>query len=233
MATDTDRRSTILKNLRRRDNIRDFIDGLDDSECWPYPNGETYSIPADNKCLCCDEPIMVGVELRKDKLDELTRLHLINVYRYHPLANLDRGRQDQADLTDLSIELCPEEGSGSYSVSYEAVDKMERAAAPKLNLRDVAVIRSAFIHRHEWVLNKLHSVNDDRLDTCTADPEEGLELHAESDTGAECRSQAPLSEEEDHGFLLCEDVTVRAPNLTHFVAETNALASATLEMKVR
>lgn len=203
------RLSTILQNLRRRDNIRDFIDGLHDSECWPYPDGRTYSSAAIETCYCCDEPLMVEATLPEDKFEELTHLYITNVYRYHPLAALDKRRQDQADLVDVSIELCPEEGSGAYSVSYEVIEKAERMATIKLNLHDVAAIRSAFIHRHEWVLNKLHSVNHDRLEACK-ELEEGIELGTGSDIISQSENGEPPSEEEDHSFLLDEDVNVSA-----------------------
>lgn len=209
---DGGRLSTILRNLRRRDNIRDFIDGLHDSECWPYPNGETYSIAATHQCDCCDEPYMVEVNLREDKFEDLTRLYLINVYRYHPFAMSNRHRQDRVDLTDVSIELCPEEGIGAYSVSYEVVETASRRGTEKLNLHEVAAIRSAFIHRHEWVLNKLQSVNRERREACTK-LEEWLELGTESENNFEYENGEPLSEEEDHGALLCEHGYVSASNL--------------------
>lgn len=208
------RLARILRNLRRRDNIRDFIDGLHDSECWPYPDGETLPIAATHECDCCDGPMMVEATLRGDRLEELTHLFIINVYHYHPLAAVDKRRQDQADLTDVSIELCPEEGSGAYSVSYERVDKAERLATVKLNLHDVAAIRSAFIHRHEWVLNKLHSVNHDRLEACN-ELEEGFELDTESDVFSEWKheDEEPPSEEEDQDFLCAEDGYVSTFNM--------------------
>ena len=67
-----DRLATILAYLRSRDNIRDFIDGLEDSECWPYPGGESRPIaPTPGFCECCGEPSLPEVVLRGDKLFDL------------------------------------------------------------------------------------------------------------------------------------------------------------------
>ena len=200
-----DRLATILANFRRRDNIRDFIDGLEDSECWPYPDGESRPIAATPQfCDCCGESTLSEVMLRKDKIEELTHLFLTNVYRYHALAPFNRGNKHEAPLTDVSIELCPEEGPGAYAVSYEVVDKTQRRYAPCLNLRDVATIRSAFMHRYEWVINKFHSVKEDRRDAW-----ERLESSIEilpvlgdliSDP-MDSENEVSLSEEEDHDAL--------------------------------
>lgn len=200
-----DRLATILANLRRRDNIRDFIDCLEDSECWPYPDGETRPIaPTPEFCECCGEPSLPEVVLRKDKIEELTHLFLINVYRYHALAPFNRGNKHEAPLTDVSIELCPEEGPGAYAVSYEVVDKSQRRDAPCLNLGEVATIRSAFMHRYEWVINKFHSVKEDRREAW-----EMIELGFKIAPGldelmndpTESENEVALSEEEDHDAL--------------------------------
>jgi hypothetical protein len=198
-----DRFDTILHNLRRRDNIRDFIRGLEDSECWPYPNGEALPIAA--TCPCCDDPIMADVTLRQDKVEELTHLYLINVYRYHNLAPFSKGDHTRGELTDVSIELCPEEGLGAYTVSYEAANEVERIEAPKLNLHHVATIRSAFMHRYEWVVNKLHSVNRDRLNAGRRWESEYVYEHEHEACSDDERSEAPLSEEEDYDALSSDD----------------------------
>ena len=200
-----DRLATILANLRRRDNIRDFIDGLEDSECWPYPDGESCPIAATPAyCDCCGEPSLPEVVLRKDKIEELTHLFLINVNRYHALAPFGRGNVHEAPLTDVSIELCPEEGAGAYAVSYEVVDKTQRRDAPTLDLRDVATIRSAFMHRYEWVINKFHSVKEDRREAWEIAEKEfeiALGLGELTEDPVESENEVPLSEEEDHDAL--------------------------------
>ena len=158
-----DRLATILANFRRRDNIRDFIDGLEDSECWPYPDGETAPIPAMPEYGgCCGESRKPEVVIREDKIEELTHLFLINVRRYHALAPFNRGNKYEAPFTDVSIELCPEEGPGAYTVSYEVVDYSQRCDAPDLDLHDVATIRSAFMHRYEWVASKIYNAHEAR-----------------------------------------------------------------------
>jgi hypothetical protein len=196
-----DRLNTILQNLRRRDNIRDFICGMEDTECWPYPDGETRPIAA--TCPCCDEPLDAEVHLRPNKIDELTHLYLINVYRYHTLAPFSKSDHTRGELTDVSIELCPEEGLGAYAVSYEAADEVERIDAPKLNLHHVGTIRSAFMHRYEWVVNKLHSVNRDRLNASRKFVSEYVYEH-EACSDDE-RSEARLSEEEDYDAFSSDD----------------------------
>ena len=220
-----DRLATILANLRRRDNIRDFIDGLEDSECWPYPDGESRSIaPSPEFCNCCGEPSteLSEVVLRKDRIEELTHLFLTNVYRYHALAPFNRGNVYEAPLTDVSIELGPEEGAGAYAVSYEVVDKAQRRDAPTIDLRDVATIRSAFMHRYEWVINKFHNVKEDRRDAwekAEARLVEALGLGELVDDPIESENEVPLSEEEDHDALQADsDCSVSAqsscwPNL--------------------
>jgi hypothetical protein len=210
-----DRLATILANLRRRDNIRDFIDGLEDSECWPYPDGESRPIaPTPEFCDCCGEPSLPEVVLRKDKIEELTQLFLTNVHRYHALAPLDRGNVYEAPLTDVSIELCPEEGAGAYAVSYEVVDKAQRSDAPTLDLRDVATIRSAFMHRYEWVINKFHSVKEDRREAWEIAEHEfeiALGLGEPTEDPIESENEVPLSEEEDHDALQPDsDISVSA-----------------------
>jgi hypothetical protein len=205
-----DRLDTILRNLHRRDNIRDFLRGLEDSECWPYPDGEERPIAA--TCKCCDEPLVAEVTLRHDKIEELTQLYLINVYRYHNLAPFSKSDHTRGELTDVSIELCPEEGLGAYTVSYEAADEVERIEAPKLNLHHVATIRSAFMHRYEWVVNKLHSVNRDRLNALRRSGSEYMYEH-EACSDDE-RSEAPLSEEEDHDARSSDDGCVSASQST-------------------
>jgi hypothetical protein len=180
-----DRLNTILQNLRRRYNIRDFICGMEDTECWPYPDGETRPIAA--TCPCCDEPLDAEVHLRPD----------------HTLAPFSKSDHTRGELTDVSIELCPEEGLGAYAVSYEAADEVERIDAPKLNLHHVGTIRSAFMHRYEWVVNKLHSVNRDRLNASRKFVSEYVYEH-EACSDDE-RSEAPLSEEEDYDALSSDD----------------------------
>jgi hypothetical protein len=204
-----DRLDTILQNLRRRDNIRDFIDDLEDCECWPYPDGETRPRAPIPGCPCCENPLVEEVYPREDKVEELTHLYLINVYRYHTLAPFTKSGREQIELADISIELCPEEGLGAYAVSYEAVDETQRVDAPKLNLHHVATIRSAFMHRYEWVINKAHSVNRDRRDAWSRWLA-GDEHVALSDDE---QSQEPLSEEEDHDSFSSDDgcVSVSQP----------------------
>lgn len=184
----------ILNNFRRRDNIRDFIDALHDSECWPYPNGEEFSEAA--HCDCCGDPWAVDVQLREDKAHELMHLFLTNVICYHPFAPFNRKTQHEAELADVSIDLCPEEGPGAYTIHYEAADKSERVATEKLDLHQVATLRSAFMHRYEWVVNKMHSVNADRHDAVER-AIAGLESDEEMDDGSG-QNETPLSEEEDH-----------------------------------
>jgi hypothetical protein len=202
-----DRLNTILHNIRRRDNIRDFIHGLEDSECWPYPDGETRPIPADFcRCEDCEDDPVIEVYLCQAKIKELTQLYLINVYRYHTLAPFGNSDHNQGELTDVSIELCPEEGLGAYTVSYETADETQRIDAPKLNLHHVAAIRSAFMHRYEWVINKFHSVNRDRVNFWMRS-KAGVEDEATLDDE---RSEAPLSEEEDHDAFTSDDGCVSA-----------------------
>lgn len=204
--TKMDRLSTILHDLRRRDNIREFIDGLEDSECWPYPNDEYHSIPAAPTCSYCDEPCFEEADLRADKVKELTHLYITDVLRYHPLAPMNRRNKHHAELTDVCLEMCPEEGPGAYAVSYEVIDKVDRVAAPKLDLHNVATIRSAFMHRYEWVVNKVHTVNDDRLEAWKR-AKAGMEHIASSD---EEQNKAALSEEEDRDVFLSDDACVGA-----------------------
>jgi hypothetical protein len=195
------RLATILANLRRRDNIREFIDGLEDSECWPYPDGETQPIPAmPEYCDCCGESRKPEVVIREDKIEELTHLFLINVHRYHALAPFNRGNRHEAPLTDVTIELCPEEGPGAYTVSYEVVESSQRGDAPRLDLHDVATIRSAFMHRYEWVINKLHSVKEDRREAWET-PEPEVENAPVLVDPIESENVEPLSEEEDRDAL--------------------------------
>lgn len=206
-----DRLNTILHSLRRRDNIRDFIDGLEDSECWPYPDGETRPIPAMIECCaCCSEPFELEVNIRKEKIEELTHLYLTDIYRFHTFAPFGETSRRQIELADISIELCPEEGVGAYAVSYEAANEANRIGAPKMNLSDVAMIRSAFMHRYEWVVNKFHSVNRDRLEARKRF-KAGDEHVAPSD---EEQSEAALSEEEDHDAFLLNEGCVSPSRLT-------------------
>jgi len=226
-----DRLATILANFRRRDNIRDFIDGLEDSECWPYPDGETQSIPPDPKiCFCCGECSTAEVMLREDKIEELTHLFLINVHRYHALAPFNRSNKHEAPLTDVSIELCPEEGPGAYTVSYEVVESARRGDAPRLDLHDVATIRSAFMHRYEWVINKLHNVNEDRREVCEM-YELGLESAPELGDPIESENEAALSEEEDHDALQPDsDCSASTRLCPHYLPNpANCIHSATTE----
>lgn len=214
--TTMDRLATILANFRRRDNIRDFIDGLEDSERWPYPDGESRPIAATPQlCDCCGESSLSQVVVRKDKIEELTHLFLTNVYRYHALAPFNRSNKYEAPLTDVYIELCPEEGLGAYAVSYEVVDKSQRRYAPCLNLRDVAAIRSAFMHRYEWVINKFHSAKEDRRDAwekLESSIEVLLVLGDLIGDPIESENEVLLSEEEDHVALQpdsdCSDCSV-------------------------
>lgn len=191
---------TLLKNFRRRDNIRDFIDGLHDSECWPYTEGEGRPIPATFDFW--DAPIVFEVKLRGEKVHELMHLYLIDVQRYHPLVISDPTSLAKADTTDVTIELCPEEGLGAYTVSYEAADHSERFAAPKLDLHDVSVLRSAFIHRHEWVINKFSAVNRGRLEALENDKaKRGDQLTRRLQYNLYCEeNEGALSEEEDFDF---------------------------------
>jgi len=83
------------------------------------------------------------------------------------------------------------------------VEKSQRRHAPCLDLGDVATIRSAFMHRYEWVINKFHSVKEDRRDAW-----EMTELGSQIDPGLELvedpiesENEVPLSEEEDHDAL--------------------------------
>jgi hypothetical protein len=89
-------------------------------------------------------------------------------------------------------------------VSYEVVDKAQRGDAPTLDLRDVATIRSAFMHRYEWVINKFHSVKEDRREAWEIAEKEfeiALGLGELTEDPVESENEVPLSEEEDHDAL--------------------------------
>ena len=147
----------IKANLRRRDNIRYFVEGLEDSECWPYLEHQNGAPVAAN--FFSDEdgktPVFFEVAVRRETLDELTILHLPNVKR-----TIGRHLPPSATLVDLAIELTPEDGSGAYTLDYEIVEEPEsRDKAPLLYMNAVNELRSAFMHRYEWVASKVHSVN--------------------------------------------------------------------------
>lgn len=201
---------TILRNLRRRDNIRDFIDGLEDTECWPYPDGNEAPKPATFEDW--SGPITVEVKLREDKAYELMHFYLINVSRYHPFAPFDRKSDHDSDLTNVSIYLCPEEGPGAYTVEY-VVDKTERSHAPKLELQSFATLRSFLMHRYEWVVNKLHSVNSDRRDAWKR-VIAGLESDEDVDDCLGHENEEDLEEEENHDAVMNDDACVSGSTLS-------------------
>lgn len=191
---------TILKNFRRRDNIRDFISGLQDTECWPYPAGEEHPIPATFEDW--EGPTMVEAKLREEKVHELVCLYLINVQRYHPLAPFFGRGIENGEVADVSVELCPEEGPGAYAVDYEVVDRTERSEDNMLNTQEAATIRSAFMHRHDWVISKLQSVNRDRVEAwedAKIKPEVEPEIE-EPVEAMDCENEVEMSEEEDFDY---------------------------------
>lgn len=185
------RLDTILRNLRRRDNIRDFVDDLIDTECWPYPRGKSLPIAL----AAFDEP----VGFREGAMEELTSLYLINVERYFPnisISDSDPVKEQTSELVDVLIELSPEDGPGAYTVTYEPADKKVRSAAETINLKDVATLRSAFMHRFEWVCNKIESVNRERFEAWRSFDE--FDGYEEPECLAGTENEAPPSEEEDH-----------------------------------
>jgi len=147
----------------------------------------------------------------QDKIEELTHLFLTNVYRYHPFA---RGNEHDAPLTDVSIELCPEEGPGAYAVSYEVIEEAQRRDAPCLDLGDVATIRSAFMHRYEWVINELHSVEEDRSGAWETSETGYPTVPVVPDYVG--NNEVPLSEEEDH-YALQPDIYCKLSVSAHLL----------------
>jgi hypothetical protein len=160
------------------------------------------------------------VELHEDKIFELTELFLINVDRQHPLAHnyywrdAENGHHPRApvtkatakrfevELADVHIELCPEEGLGAYAISYENVDRTERSRAPKLDLMQVATLRSAFIHRYEWVMEKLETVIHSRREAWEDYASVTKTHYEDSSSDGETENEVPLVEEEDRDAML-------------------------------
>lgn len=199
----TSRFDAIKANLRRRDNIRHFVAGLEDSECWPYPEHQNGASVAAAPDLVDEDgnPIVYEVAVDVAKRDELTVLYLPNVNR-----PMFQAVPPQTTLVDLAVELMPADGPGAYVLDYEIVEGPEsRAEAPQLSMEEVNELRSSFMHRYDWVASKVHSVNlerqaaiDELLDESDNDSSsESTEDEVATTQGALLDNEEPLSEEED------------------------------------
>lgn len=177
-----ERSELVCQTFRRRDNIRHFVSGLEDSECWPYPqaqNGQSVSpIFGDD-----DDPALVQVAVKPEMVQELKVLALANVWWDSPAILGGPGPSNRETLVDVTIELSPEDGIGAYIMDCEPVENiMGRAHTMKLGMCEVRFARSAFMHRYEWVANKIESVNQSRFEVWD------MALTDESETEVEKRS---------------------------------------------
>ncbi|GAB7362159.1 hypothetical protein MBLNU230_g2185t1 [Neophaeotheca triangularis] len=144
-----------LDTLRRRDNIRDFVQGIKDSECWPYPEGQHGHVKA---ALTLDtsgyeqvaiKPLL-HMFLRKIKLEYIL-LEVVTI-------STDEAAQK---LVNLTMKLAPEHGPNYCQEDVEelagAKDRTKVNAI--LTPSDLRILRSALSHRFQWVVDKVNSVN--------------------------------------------------------------------------
>lgn len=144
-----------LDTLRRRDNIRDFVQGIKDSECWPYPEGQHGHVKA---ALTLDtsgyeqvaiKPLL-HMFLRKIKLEYIL-LEVVTI-------STDEAAQK---LVNLTMKLAPEHGPNYCQEDVEelagAKDRTKVNAI--LTPSDLRTLRSALSHRFQWVVDKVNSVN--------------------------------------------------------------------------
>lgn len=142
----TTRADGIIRSLRRRDNLGYFVDGLAETEIFPYPDGEKDPIP--KACLAYEE-----VTVCPERWPEVLKFSLQDV---------QASRLSDKELTNTTICLCPESGHGAYTEDNDPIStapsKLHRADI--LTQKDMERIRSAMWGRHDWILEKVAFINE-------------------------------------------------------------------------
>lgn len=132
-----------LQDLRRRDNIDDFVAGLVRFEVFPYPNGAKTAKPA--------QMAFQKVAIRPTMLDKLTKI----VY-------LARGASQ--DLLKVNTQIETDGGPGCYSEDRVVI--LQKTAAEPLTVGQARSLRSALFARYEWVTSKVADINEMRRRHC-------------------------------------------------------------------
>lgn len=128
--------------LHRRDNLVDFVDGLIETEVFPYPDGQRQVIAATYV------PVQ-EVTWKPGALDELTKLKVLGV----------KQRLDGIEkAVNMDITLTPDQGVGTYEVVYDVL-KADSATETLMGNKDVERIRMAMWARYDWVSEKVAEIN--------------------------------------------------------------------------
>jgi len=130
-----------LEEIRRRDNIEDFILGLVRVEVFPFPEGQKTAKPA-------------LMPFKEVTINEAKSLEIKTV----TYARVDN------DLGHVKVitQILPEESPGSYSEEREVIPITRDA----LTIAQARLLRSALFARYSWVISKIANVNEMRRLHC-------------------------------------------------------------------
>ncbi|GAB7342694.1 hypothetical protein MBLNU457_g0847t1 [Dothideomycetes sp. NU457] len=163
-----------LEDLRRRDNIDDFVAGLVRIEVFPYPDGAKTAKPA--------QMAFQKVAIRPTILDKLTKI----VYL---------ARTASQDFVKITTKLEPDGGPGCYSEDRVVI--LQTTAAP-VAVEQARALRSALFARYEWVISKVADINELRrrhLESPDETPDD--EDHVDHEELSEEPDPEILSEDDD------------------------------------
>ena len=182
--------TTLRKRFRRRDNLVDFVDGLIETEVFPYPSGQRVLIPA------IHVPVQT-VTWKPEALHELTSLTIVDVKL------VLNGTEKHVNV---NLTLTPEDGVGAYELDYEVVKEEATDSFRLMSLSDIERVRMAMWGRYDWVKEKLEYINRLRLQISNdgEELEDGMSDegndHDNSDTSLqelEADEEGTMSEEVD------------------------------------
>jgi len=131
----------ILEEIRRRDNIEDFILGLVKVEVFPFPEGQKTAKPA-------------LIPFKEVTINEAKSAELTTV----TYARVDHDLGHVKVITQILSEAAP----GSYSEEREVIPITRDA----LTIDQARSLRSALFARYEWVTSKIANVNEMRRLHC-------------------------------------------------------------------
>lgn len=135
----------LIKKLRRRDNLEDFVDGLIETEIYPYPSGQKTIVPA----------TYIPVQDVCIKTGAAAILTTIEIRGIPPPI----GSDTKFVYSDVTMTLTPQDGVGTYEMEYQWPSKLREDAPTPPTRQDFERIRMAMWARYEWVLERIDWIN--------------------------------------------------------------------------
>ncbi|KAF1346848.1 hypothetical protein BDV97DRAFT_400740 [Delphinella strobiligena] len=132
---------SLKQTLRRRDNLEDFIDGVIETEMFPYPGGMREVVPATYV------PVQ-EITWKAGAFEQLTTTTITAVK--YMLDGVDRH-------VNVTMTLTPYDGIGTYEMEYDMIK--ETTEDTTWSQADLETVRMAMWARYEWVKEKVEYIN--------------------------------------------------------------------------